>query len=116
MKSIVRTQLYANGFIHRMLYLNSAQNSRFKILFVYVIISVAERKQFNTETQKKIYDQLVRCDVFGRDLLYFSFKVTEKEIRQWHKGFLKDCPNGLLTEQVLIVILLLTYIKLSFLF
>lgn len=26
---------------------------------------------------------------------YFS----EKEVRQWHKGFLKDCPNGLLTEQ-----------------
>ena len=26
--------------------------------------------------------------------------VSEKEIKQWHKGFLKDCPNGLLTEQV----------------
>jgi len=26
---------------------------------------------------------------------YFS----EKELKQWHKGFLKDCPNGLLTEQ-----------------
>ena len=28
-----------------------------------------------------------------------SFSVSEKEIKQWHKGFLKDCPNGLLTEQ-----------------
>ncbi|CAM1323762.1 NCS1 (predicted) [Pycnogonum litorale] len=24
---------------------------------------------------------------------------TEKEVRQWHKGFLQDCPDGLLTEQ-----------------
>ena len=28
-----------------------------------------------------------------------NFTVSEKEIKQWHKGFLKDCPNGLLTEQ-----------------
>ncbi|KPL97618.1 hypothetical protein QR98_0002950 [Sarcoptes scabiei] len=25
--------------------------------------------------------------------------VSEKEIRQWYKGFKKDCPNGQLTEQ-----------------
>ena len=30
---------------------------------------------------------------------FFPVSVTEKEIKQWHKGFLKDCPNGLLTEQ-----------------
>lgn len=24
--------------------------------------------------------------------------VSEKEIRKWHKGFRKDCPDGLLTE------------------
>ena len=34
--------------------------------------------------------------------LFFTFiflTVSEKELKQWHKGFLKDCPNGLLTEQ-----------------
>ncbi|CAN7937043.1 unnamed protein product, partial [Ixodes hexagonus] len=24
---------------------------------------------------------------------------SEKEVKQWYKGFLKDCPNGQLTEQ-----------------
>ncbi|XP_060519431.1 frequenin-1 [Cylas formicarius] len=33
------------------------------------------------------------------DRLTTATYFTEKEIRQWHKGFLKDCPNGLLTEQ-----------------
>ena len=26
------------------------------------------------------------------------FLVTEVEIRQWHDGFLKDCPTGKLTK------------------
>ncbi|XP_017794221.1 PREDICTED: frequenin-1 [Habropoda laboriosa] len=33
------------------------------------------------------------------DRLTSDTYFTEKEIRQWHKGFLKDCPDGLLTEQ-----------------
>ncbi|XP_076170987.1 frequenin-2 isoform X2 [Ptiloglossa arizonensis] len=33
------------------------------------------------------------------DRLMSQTYFTEKEIRQWHKGFLKDCPDGLLTEQ-----------------
>ncbi|XP_076622215.1 frequenin-2 [Colletes latitarsis] len=33
------------------------------------------------------------------DRLMNQTYFTEKEIRQWHKGFLKDCPDGQLTEQ-----------------
>jgi len=33
------------------------------------------------------------------DVLTHDTYFSEKEIRQWHKGFLKDCPNGLLTEK-----------------
>jgi len=32
------------------------------------------------------------------DRLIAETYFTEKEIKQWHKGFLKDCPDGLLTE------------------
>ncbi|XP_067134097.1 frequenin-2-like isoform X1 [Centruroides vittatus] len=28
-----------------------------------------------------------------------TYSVTKKEIKQWYKGFRKDCPDGLLTEQ-----------------
>lgn len=31
-------------------------------------------------------------------LQHLTSAVSEKEIRKWHKGFRKDCPNGQLTE------------------
>ena len=40
-----------------------------------------------------------RCQAIQLTKTVFLLSVSEKEIKQWHKGFLKDCPNGLLTEQ-----------------
>jgi len=41
----------------------------------------------NSKLQQETVDKLIAETYF-----------TEKEIRQWHKGFLKDCPDGQLTE------------------
>jgi len=42
----------------------------------------------NSKLQQETVDKLIAETYF-----------TEKEIKQWHKGFLKDCPDGLLTEE-----------------
>ena len=52
--------------------------------------------RFYISTSTLVSLRLFQYNVFT---ILFLFKVSEKELKQWHKGFLKDCPNGLLTEQ-----------------
>ena len=65
----------------------------------------AEERHFGEADRRDVLYDFAVLDIqvdpafsFTQSLLYF-ISVTEKEIKQWHKGFLKDCPNGLLTEQ-----------------
>ncbi|XP_028968404.1 frequenin-1 [Galendromus occidentalis] len=48
----------------------------------------------NSKLKKEVIKELVN-DTYCELTVCF----TEKEIRQWHKGFVKDCPSGHLTEQ-----------------
>ncbi|CAG9763495.1 unnamed protein product [Ceutorhynchus assimilis] len=53
----------------------------------------------NLELRLKKIEESVLRDFNAVQKALEKADLTEKEIRQWHKGFLKDCPNGLLTEQ-----------------